>query len=128
MANKIETALVSYLCPVCGQVADEAVLLNTELTEEAAKKVKDMHRKSVGWANRLCKDCSQYKDEAVFFIGVIPEKSKPNNPYRSGNLAVVKKDSEIIKEIKDHIITLEDDAQICFIEEAAGKALKLWNE
>lgn len=126
--NIVRTALVSYLCPACGGEAEQAIALNSELTEEAAKEVGKMHNKAIGWSDHLCKECAEYKDYGVFFIGIDPEKSKPNNPYRTGHLSCVKNDTKLVEKVKDHIITLKDGGKICFIEDELGDKLGIWNE
>jgi len=35
--NNLEVSIVKYICPICGEVAEEGILMNTLLTEEKAK-------------------------------------------------------------------------------------------
>ncbi len=111
-------ALVKYLCPICGKVAEENILIG--------KHVDSVHGKPIGWANKCCDECAKNKDKAVYIIGIDSEKSEPNNPYRTGQIVGIKKDAPFIKQFKDYIITLEDDTKIIFMDESAGKQLGLW--
>ena len=38
MSKELEVSLVNYLCPVCGNIAEEGIIMNSLLSEEAAKK------------------------------------------------------------------------------------------
>lgn len=68
--NNLEVSLVKYACPICGKTADEGVLMNTLLTPDKAKAAAELNGKTVGYADHACKECSKYKDEVVFFIGI----------------------------------------------------------
>lgn len=37
MSKELEVSLVNYLCPVCGNIAEEGIIMNSLLSEEAAK-------------------------------------------------------------------------------------------
>ncbi len=121
-----KAALVKYACPVCGQVADEGIIVNSILTEEAAKEVEKLNGEIVGYAGKACEKCAKYKDEAIFFIGIDVEKSPEGNPYRTGQIVGVKKDADIIEYVKDYIIKLEDGTELCYIDENIGKTFGLW--
>lgn len=126
MSNKLGVSLVKYLCPICGNEADEGIIMNSLLTEKNAKAVEELHGKAVGFAEHPCKECSKYKNDAVFFIGIDAKKSKPNNPYRTGKLTGVKKDSDLVKHLSKYILELKDHTKYCFIEDDAGKQIGLW--
>ena len=131
MNNNLEVSLVKELCPVCGKEMDGPIIMNTVLTEKHAKKVKDLHNKVVGFANHCCEECSKYKDEAVFFVGIDASKSSNDsleNLYRTGKISGIKKEADIIKSCKDYIITIEDGTQIVFIDEEAGKNLGVFRD
>ena len=131
MNNNLEVSLVKELCPVCGKEMDGPIIMNTVLTEKNAKKVKDLHNKVVGFANHCCEECSKYKDEAVFFVGIDASKSSNDsleNLYRTGKISGIKKEADIIKSCKDYIITIEDGTQIVFIDEEAGKNLGVFKD
>lgn len=143
MSNGI--ALVKYLCPICGKVAEENILIGgvvpdnyEKLTDEALiahKKKKfqesrdyvdSVNGKPIGWSNKCCDECAKNKDKVVYIIGIDSEKSEPNNPYRTGQIIGIKKDTPFIKQFKDYIIILEDDTKLIFMDEQVGINLGLW--
>ena len=131
MNNNFEVSLVKELCPVCCKEMDGPIIMNTVLTEKHAKKVKDLHNKVVGFANHCCEECSKYKDEAVFFVGIDASKSSKDsleNLYRTGKISGIKKEADIIKSFKDYIVTIEDGTQIIFIDEEFGKKLGVFKD
>lgn len=124
--NNLEVSVVKYLCPVCGKEAEEGIIMNSLLTEKNAKAVKEMQGQAIGFADHACKECAKYKNDAVFFIGIDAKKSQPNNPYRTGQLVAVRKDSDLVEYLAKYILELTDHTKYCFIEEDAGKQIKLW--
>ena len=129
--GNLGVALVKELCPVCCKEIDGPIILNSILTENEAKKVKDLHNKVVGFANHCCKECSKYKDKVVFFISIDESKSSKDslkNLYRTGKISGIKKEADIIKSFKDYIVTIEDDTQIIFIDEEFGKKLGVFKD
>lgn len=91
--SNFEVALAKEVCPVCAKEFDGPIIMNTYLTEEAAKKVKDLHQKPIGYMKEPCKECQEYMKQGVIVIGIDPEKTESmSNPYRSGAFAVVKPD------------------------------------
>ena len=126
MEDNLGVSLVKYLCPICCDVADEGIIMNSLLTKQNAEEVKKIHNKAIGFADHACKKCAEYKDKAVFFIGIDADKSEPGDPYRTGQLVGVKNDSGIVKHCKDYIITLKDGSKMCYIDEKAGKSIGLW--
>jgi hypothetical protein len=125
MEDNFGVSLVKYICPICGDVAEEGIIMNSILTEEYAKEVKELHRKAVGYADKCCKECSKYKDDVVFFIGIDASKSD-KEPYRTGQIIGIKKESPIVKEVKDFILKLGDGTQYVFIAEEVGTQMGLW--
>ena len=132
MSNgNLGVALVKELCPVCGKEIDGPIILNSILTENEAKKVKDLHNKVVEFANHCCKECSKYKDKVVFFVSIDESKSSKDslkNLYRTGKISGIKKEADIIKSFKDYIITIKDGTQIVFIDEETGKNLGIFKD
>ena len=129
MTDNLAVALVKELCPVCGKEMNGPIILNSILTTNEAKKVKDLHNKVIGFADHCCEECSKYKDEAVFFVSIDKSKSSGGsleNLYRTGKISGIKKDIDMIKQFKDYIITIKDGTQIVFIDENAGKKLGLF--
>jgi hypothetical protein len=122
--SNLEVSLVDQLCPICGKVANQEILMNSLLTEEIAKEVKSMHGKAIGYADKCCEECSKYKDEVIFFIGADISKSDAE-PYRTGQIAGIKRDSELAKSVKN-AATLKDGTMYIFIDENIGKQIGLW--
>ena len=129
--GNLGVALVKELCPVCGKEIDGPIILNSILTENEAKKVKDLHNKVIGFANHCCEECSKYKDKAVFFVSIDESKSSKDslkNLYRTGKISGIKKEADIIESFKDYIITIKDGTQIVFIDEETGKNLGIFKD
>lgn len=103
--KKLGTAIVKYVCPICGQIDEDAsaIVMNTRLTKEEAKKVEEMHGKVVGYSDKPCKECQKILDQGAFFvIGIDPEKSDDmKNPWRTGHLVGIKKASEFYQHLPE---------------------------
>lgn len=125
--DNFKVSLVKYLCPICGGVAEEVIVTNTRLTKEAASKVERLNGKAIGFSDHACKECSEYKDRVVFFIGIDPEKSSDKEPYRTGQIVGIKDDAPLVLHCKEYIRSLKDGTRFCFIDELAGKKIGLWN-
>lgn len=129
--NKLGVALVKELCPICCKEMDGPIIMNKRLTNPQKKEVENMNGKVIGFADHCCKECAEYKDDAVFFISIDESKSNNNSLeelYRTGKISGIKKDSDIIKSLKDYIITIKDGAQIIFIDENLGKKLGVFKD
>lgn len=122
--ENFEVSIVKYICPICGNVAEEGIIMNSLLSEDAAKEVKNLNGKAVGYANHACKECAKYK--GIYIIGIDESKSDNKNPWRTGNIVCIKKDSNLAKHLKDFILTLEDKTEYCFMDFKAGKEIGLW--
>ena len=130
MSNNLEVSLVKELCPVCCKEMDGPIVLNSILTENEAKKVKDLHNKVIGFADHCCEECAKYKDKVVYFVSIDASKSSKNSLeelYRTGKISGVKKEADIIKSCKDYIITIKDGTQIIFMDEEAGINLGIFS-
>ena len=105
MSNKIGVALVKYVCPICGQVKEDlsAIVMNTRLTNKAARDVESMHDQVVGISDKPCKECQSYIDQGAFFvIGIDSERTDDmKNPYRSGHIVGIKKTSDFYKHLPE---------------------------
>ena len=125
----VEVDLVKELCPVCCKEIDGPIIMNKMFTEEAAKKIKELHGKVVGFADHCCEECAKHKDEVVYFVSIDAEKSSANTLeelYRTGRIVGIKKEADIIEAFKDYIITLKDNTKVCFIDEACGIELGMF--
>lgn len=125
MSKELEVSLVNYLCPVCGDIAEEGIIMNSLLSEKAAKEVKKLHGKTIGYADHACKECAKYSKEAIFVIGINKEKSD-KEPYRTGNIVGIRRDSQLAKHIEIYTKTLKDGSTYCFMDKEVGKELGLW--
>lgn len=124
--NNLEVSIVKYLCPICGKVAEEGIIMNSLLTEKNAKAVKDLHNKTIGYTDHACSECKQYSKDAIFFIGIDEEKSTKEEPYRTGQIVGVKPTSSLVKHCKDYIHILKDGSKFCYISKNVGKSIGLW--
>lgn len=43
--GNFKTAIVNYICPICGRVAEENIICNTLLTPKASSEVEKLHGK-----------------------------------------------------------------------------------
>ena len=124
----VEAVIVKTLCPVCCAEIEDSIIMNTLLTEEAAKEVKELEGQVVGFSDHCCEECAEHKDEVVYFVSIDAEKSsnKLEELYRTGRIVGIKKEADIIEAFKDYIITLKDNTKICFIDEACGIELGMF--
>ncbi len=123
--KNFEVSLVKYVCPICGNVAEEQIVMNSLLTEKSAKEVKELHGKIIGVSDHACKDCAKYKDEALFIISIDEEKSE-KGPWRTGQVVGIKKDCPLALHIKHKTVTTEDGVMYCFMDEELGRDLNVW--
>lgn len=125
--DNFKVSLVKYMCPICGGVAEEAIVTNTRLTKGAASKVERLNGKVIGFSDHACKKCSEYKDKVVFFIEIDLEKSPSEEVYRIGQVVGVRNDAPLIAYLSKYIRSLKDGTRFCFIDKLAGKKIGLWN-
>ena len=123
--NNLEVSLVKYICPICGNEAEEGIIMNSLLTEKVANEVKNLNGKAIGYADHACKECAKYKDSALFVIGIDAKKSG-KEPWRTGNITGIKKDCDLANHLKQYIRTLEDGTSFCFMDKDAGIEIGLW--
>lgn len=125
-----EVGIVKYACPICGKEVDNNVILNSKLTKKAAQSIREMNGKFIGYSKNACEECLKYKDEVVFFVGILPEKSdKITGVYRTGHIVGLKKDSNFIKDVPaEYILKTDNDVKFCFINVKVGKEIGIFNE
>jgi hypothetical protein len=92
MENKIGIALIHELCPVCAKENNSSIIINSRLTEKMANYVKEQNGKTV-WSKEICPECKAMLNQGFVLIGAVQSKSEPNNPYRSGNLWCIKRET-----------------------------------
>lgn len=104
--HPLGVALIKYACPICGQVNEDAtaVALGSKFNNKKnVERVESMHNKIVGFSEKPCKECQSILDQgALFIIGIDSEKSDDMfNPYRSGHLIGIKRESEFVKHLPE---------------------------
>lgn len=119
--DNFKVSLVKYMCPICGGVAEEVIVANTLLTKKAASEVERLNGKAIGFSDHAYKECSEYKDKVVFFIGIDPEKSSSEEVYRTGQVVGVRNEAPLIAHFSKYIHSLKDGTRFCFIDELAGR-------
>jgi hypothetical protein len=90
-------AVLKELCPICAKEVNSSILINRKLTKSEAKKVNDLHGGNV-WSKEWCDECKKLKElGGVILIGAVEAKTTDvTNPYRSGNIWVVKDEAASI--------------------------------
>lgn len=99
--NNFEAAIVKYVCPICGSVVEDNIIINSRLTEE---------------------------DDVVYFIEIDSEESVGNDMHRTGRISGIRKESELVAAAEKYIITLEDGTRFCYIDKKEGKRIGMWND
>lgn len=92
--SKLGVAMVKEICPICAKTEmDGGIVMNKRLSEPMAEKVESMHNKVIGFSKEPCDKCKEYKAMGFVLIGVVEKKTDDaTNPYRSGNIWVVKQE------------------------------------
>lgn len=127
MEDLFNASIVHYLCPICGNIADDGIIMNSLLTEKAAREVKDLHNKTIGFSDHCCKDCAEHKEQVVYCVGIVPDKCTEDSLFRSGHVVGIRRDSKFVQENSQYIKTLKDGSSFCLVAEEAGEKLGLWN-
>lgn len=97
-------AVVKFACPICLKpVEDEtSIALGTRFSKANAERVNSMHNQIVGFSKKPCKECQEIIDKnALFIIGIDIEKSEKDNPYRSGHIVAIKRESEFVQHLPE---------------------------
>lgn len=124
MSNSgIGVAIVHEVCPICGKPMNESIFMNSKIGPKYAKEVEEANGKAIGYSRDACKECLKYKDDAVFCIAIDEAKSKPNNPYRTGQLVGVRKDFQLFIDKPEFILKTKNGVSYCFVEENTGKQI-----
>lgn len=82
--NLIGTAIPR--CFFCGEQKN-LIIMNSSINTYAAKKVNDAHNKVIDM--EPCDECKKLMKQGVMLVSV-KDGSDQTNPYRTGNLAVMK--------------------------------------
>ena len=102
MEKTLEVSLCKEICLICGKEIDGPIVMNSILTKNYAQKVKELHGKVIGFADKPCTECQSNLDKAFLFIGFDEEKSDLNNLpqgfYRTGHIVGTKKNIPLVQE------------------------------
>lgn len=124
MSNSgIGVACVHEICPICGKPINESIIINSKIGPKYAKEVEEANGKAIDYSRDACKECLKYKDDAVFCIAIDETKSKPNNPYRTGQIVGVRKDFQLFIDKPEFILKTTNGVSYCFVEENTGKQI-----
>ena len=94
--DTLGVALTKEACPICAKTVDGPIVMNTWLTKGEAKKVKELHGKTLNWMKEPCDECKDMMTKGFILIGAVEKKSPDvTNPYRSGNIWCVKQEVAI---------------------------------
>lgn len=112
--DKLSVGVCGLACPICGKKCDDVIIMNEHLTKKAAQEVKEAHGQIIGYADKPCKDCQEQIDNNKFILIEIDidKTNDMKNPYRTGRLAYVNKDSNFYKNLDNQFKVRE----ACFID------------
>lgn len=121
MENKnLEVVLAKELCPICGKEMDGPIIMNSVLTPSAAKKVKNLHGKVIGFSENACEECSKYKDDVVYLIGIdssLSDTKSLEGLYRTGDILTVKREGSFIVGIAPkYILKTKNGVSFMFLD------------
>lgn len=121
MENKnLEVVLAKELCPICGKEMDGPIIMNSVLTPSAAKKVKNLHGKVIGFSENACEECSKYKDDVVYLIGIdssLSDTKSLEGLYRTGDILGVKRETSFIVGIAPkYILKTKNGVSFMFLD------------
>ena len=126
--DNFAVGLVNYACPICGRVADSAIIMNSYLTKKDAEKVKELNNKTIDWSESACKECASHKDECIYIVEIDAKKSEPNNPYRTGVYWRLRKDFALFVEYSEYVLKTKDGVQFCFMDKEFAYQIGLPHE
>lgn len=125
MENKFGCAIVHELCPICGKPMNEQIIMNTRPSIKGAKEIEELNNKAVGFSKDACKECSKYKDEAIFIIAINEKLSDNKDLHRTGQIVGIKKDADIVSNFKV-ILSTDNGVKFIFMEEEVGKKIGIF--
>lgn len=121
--NKVETAIVKYVCPICGNVVEENIVINKRFTIKDAEQVKNLNGKVVGFSENACENCAKYKDKCTFLIEVDDSKSESGNPYRTGRYFGIRKDFKLFADFPQYVLHTKNGVDFCYADKEVVKKL-----
>lgn len=105
LSDEIGVALVKEACPICCKLIDGPILLGNQFNKKRAKEINNLTGQCIGYSEKPCPECQKLIDDNMFLIIAIDsEKSDDmNNPYRTGQIVGINKDSDFVKSIPEPI-------------------------
>lgn len=125
MSDDIGVALVKRACPVCAEVLDAEIILNTVLSKRRAAEVKKLHGECIGFLDAPCAECQEFMRQGIILVTIDESKTTDHsNPYRTGGFFVIKE--EAIKRIFNAEMAARlVETRVGFIEHEAAVQLNL---
>lgn len=120
--NNFEVSLCKEQCFICGKETEGPIIMNSLLTEKAANEVKQLHNKCIGYSEEICSDCKKLAEQGLIVLEIDASKSESDNPYRTGNMWVIKSDCALAKDMKDFIIN-KFGCEFVFVDKECAKQL-----
>ena len=120
--NNLEVSLCKEQCFICGKETEGPIIMNSLLTEKAANEVKQLHGKCIGYSEEICSDCKKLAEQGLIVLEIDASKSESGNPYRTGNMWVIKSDCALAKDMKDFIIN-KFGCEFVFVDKECAKQL-----
>lgn len=120
--NNLEVSLCKEQCFICGKETEGPIIMNSLLTEKAANEVKQLHNKCIGYSEEICSDCKKLAEQGLIVLEIDASKSESGNPYRTGNMWVIKPDCALAKDMKDFIIN-KFGCEFVFVDKESAKQL-----
>lgn len=114
--DNFAVSLVNYICPICGKVVENAIIMNERFTKKAAEEVRKAHGKNIGFSECACEKCASHKDDCVYVIEIDVEKSDSDNPYRTGDYWGINKNYCLFIDHPEFIITTKNGVSYCFMD------------
>jgi len=103
--NKLGVALTREVCFICGEEQEGPVVINTTLTEKAAKEVEALNNTVIGYVGDNCDSCKEHLKMGGIVVLIDEEKSTSEAFYRTGEMIVLK------KEVFDEIVSIAPDTK-----------------
>lgn len=117
MEDNFKVAMGMLICPICGKVIedDNVILMNTELTKQAAENVEKLHNQVVGVSENACEDCVNNSEKAFFILEMNEEEKQPTGRYVG-----ISKESEFYtnfkNDFKDFILTTQNNVEYSYVD------------
>lgn len=105
---------------------NELIVMNKTLTKKAAKEIEEANGKCISYSKDACDSCSEHKDECVYVVAIDERFSEPNNPYRTGQIVGIKKDSDFVKAYEEFILETDNGVGYMYVDIQVGIKIGLF--